>query len=106
AAGPAPPPAAAPAPPPPPPPEKPLPPGEVHHFTGHRGAVRAVAFGDRDRLVSAGDDHTVRVWDAQTGASVQVLDLAGEKPSALALAPDGRHFLFAAADKTLRLREV
>ena len=39
-------------------------------LTGHTGGVTAVAVGragDRDVIVSGGDDGTVRVWDAVTG---------------------------------------
>ncbi|MGB8997340.1 MAG: caspase family protein [Pseudonocardiaceae bacterium] len=42
-------------------------------FTGHTGSVNAVAVGQvegRAVVVSGGADHTVRVWDAATGAPV------------------------------------
>lgn len=42
-------------------------------LTGHTGAVLAVGFGTaagRDIVVSGGEDTTVRVWDAATGASI------------------------------------
>ena len=36
---------------------------------GHAGPVRTLAFSSQgDRLASGGADHTVRTWDARTGA--------------------------------------
>ena len=41
---------------------------EQSHLRGHKGAVRAVAFGPDDRLLaSAGDDTTIKLWDITTG---------------------------------------
>jgi WD40 repeat protein len=40
----------------------------LHTLTGHTDSVRSVAYRpDGAQLASAGDDNTIRVWDAATG---------------------------------------
>ena len=52
-------------------------------LTGHRNVVRSLAFlADGQRIVSAGDDRTHRVWDVATGDPVVVLE---DGPDAAAL---------------------
>jgi WD40 repeat protein len=74
---------------------------------GHRWAVRAVAFapGDPSTLASAGDDHTVRLWNPGTGQNWSTL--AGHPGGALALAfaPNGR-LISGGRDGCLRLWDV
>ena len=44
--------------------------GPIMRFTGHTSMARFLSWAPgRDRFVSAADDHTIRVWNADSGAS-------------------------------------
>lgn len=63
---------------------------------GHMSLIRSIVFTpDGQRLISASDDKTIRVWDLKSGRTIQTLrgDIGeGEagKIYALAISPDGR----------------
>jgi WD40 repeat protein len=58
---------------------------------GHNGAVHAAAFSpDESRLATVGDDLTVRLWDARTGASLEGWQAHEVKTLAVAFSADGR----------------
>lgn len=62
----------------------------VRELVGHRGTVWCAAFAADGTLVTGGEDGTVRVWDAATGACTQVLDHEVGPVWAVAVSPDGR----------------
>jgi WD40 repeat protein len=71
---------------------------------GHQDSVRSCAWSpDGLRIVSASDDHTLRIWDAKLGTCLTALE--GHRGSVLGCAwsPDGLWIASASFDKTLRI---
>lgn len=77
--------------------------GEVL-VTGHSQArVEALAFTpDGSRLVSAGQDATVCVWDLQSGKHVYRLEADDQGFASVAVTSDGRTAIAGCMDKTIR----
>jgi WD40 repeat protein/tetratricopeptide (TPR) repeat protein len=87
----------------------------IHHLTpgrpprvlrGHTDAVRSVAWSpdpEGMRLLSAGDDRTLKVWNSRTGEELLTLTGHAGAVNAAAWSPDGMRIASAGADGSVRL---
>src|SRR5262249_21259349 len=63
---------------------------EVRLLEGHTAHVTGLAFNrDGRRLVSAGDDRGLKVWDTTSGQEALALDIGDIVPICVAFSPDG-----------------
>jgi WD40 repeat protein len=73
-------------------------------YCGHTDLVTTVVWSpDGTRIASAGDDTTVQVWDATTGANVLTYKGHSEWVSAVAWAPDGKRIASTGGDITVQV---
>jgi hypothetical protein len=71
---------------------------------GHTDCVLSVAFSrDGRRLVSAGRDRTMRVWDRASGQELRVLKGHNGRVNRAVFSPDGRRILSGSDDRTLKV---
>ena len=76
-------------------------------FAGHTDSVTAAAFSpDGKRVLSGGDDRTLRLWDAETAKEIQVFSGHEGGVKSVAFAPDGKRVLSGGTDATVRLWDV
>jgi WD40 repeat protein len=79
----------------------------VGMLEGHTDRVNAVALtADGKRAVSASDDHTLKLWDLDTGREVRPLQGHRGFVSAVALTKDGKRAVSASSDHTLKLWDL
>jgi WD40 repeat protein len=73
----------------------------------HTNRVSGVAYSpDGKHLATGSRDHTVKVWDAETGEELLSLDGHSRDVWGVAYSPDGKHIASASSDHTVRVWDV
>ncbi|HEV7281091.1 MAG TPA: PQQ-binding-like beta-propeller repeat protein [Pirellulaceae bacterium] len=76
-------------------------------LTGHHGPVMMGVFTPGGELaVTAGADHTLRVWEAATGKEIRVFEQHTGPVYCLAVSADGRTLVSGAQDNTVRVWDL
>ena len=71
---------------------------------GHSDSVRAITFTpDGKYLVSASNDHTVRLWDIETGQLVTLFKGHKKRVNCLQISSDGKQIVSGSEDSTLKI---
>ena len=77
---------------------------QVAVLSGHRDRIYTAAYSsDGTRIVTASNDGTARIWDAQTGAQLGVLLGHTGAVHSAAYSSDGKSLVTASGDKTARI---
>ena len=77
---------------------------KLHAIQGDAEGVWALIFLSEDALVSGGQCHTLRVWNAATGEPITNRDgLCKDEVVSLALSPDGQHLAVGSYDQHVRI---
>lgn len=74
---------------------------------GHQGRINRAVWGPLNkRIISAGEDSVIRIWDSETGKLLEVSNKeeGHQKPiTSLSKSADGSHFLTGSLDKSAKL---
>ena len=77
---------------------------EVRVFRGHHDPVWTVAYHPEGTLVASGSvDHTIRIWELETGRMLKILRGHSDTVRCLAFSPDGQILASGSTDRTIRI---
>ncbi len=80
---------------------------EVRSLEGHQGPVHAVAVSpDGRKIVTAGADHSLIVWDVKTGKELRRLDGHSNRIWSIAFSPDSRRVISGGFDNSIRVWDL
>src|SRR5712691_5503652 len=75
----------------------------LYALAGHTKAINSVAWSSDGQLLASGSaDHTVRIWNGQSGAHLSTLQGHTNPVHSVAWSPDGQLFV-SQSDTTMRL---
>jgi hypothetical protein len=76
-------------------------------LTAHTSWVLSVAFSPDGKYLASGSwDHTVRLWEVESGTCLRVMEGHRDDVNSVAFSPDGKYLASGSDDKTVRLWEV
>ena len=78
----------------------------LHVLKGSRSSIRAALFLSDDRIATGSHDKTIRVWSAETGASVREIEAHGDMVNSIVLSTDKRQFASSSDDRTVKLYDI
>ena len=80
---------------------------QEHTTLTHGGSVYSVAYSpvNSSLIASAGQDHTIKLWDLEQG-EVEILGTHKEIVNSIAFSPNGKHIISGSDDYTIKLWDV
>jgi WD40 repeat protein len=79
----------------------------IRTLTGHIDNVSdGVVTPDGRHIVSGSGDHTIKVWDLESGVELRTLTGHDDSVQAVAVTPDGRYIVSGSFDNTLKVWEL